>query len=171
MSRANCRRRRLPCRMCSLAKSVDGVAAVRNVDREVAVIHLEVWLYGPVAAYAGDREQHAHASLRLDMPDGTTLGSVLDHLGIPSEEKGMIFVNGQLTDMPGLDVGRSHELKDGDRVGIFHRKTMWPFQYRHGASISPELAEALAKMEGGSLHHSPGSVSEQDVAPGSGHTR
>ena len=170
MARANCCWRWLACRMCSLAKSVDGIAAVRNVDREVAVIHLDVWLYGPVAAYAGDREQSSHANLRLDMPDGSTIGSLLDHFGIPSEEKGMIFVNGQLTDMPGLDVGRFHELKDGDRVGIFHRKTMWPFQYRHGASISPELAEALTKMEGGSLHHSPRSVSEQDVASGSGRT-
>lgn len=122
------------------------------------MIRLEVWLYGPVAAYAGDKEQRAHANMRLEMPQGSTLGSLLDQLGIPNEEKGMVFVNGQLTDMPGLDVGRTHVLKDGDRVGLFHRKTMWPFQYRHGASISPELAEALQKLEGGPLHHSPGSV-------------
>ncbi len=122
------------------------------------MIRLEVWLYGPVAAYAGDKEQRAHASMRLEMPEGSTLGALLDHLGIPTEEKGMVFVNGQLTDMPGLDVGHSHVLKDGDRVGLFHRRTMWPFQYRHGASISPQLAEALDQLEGGPLHHSPASV-------------
>ncbi len=125
------------------------------------MIRLEVWLYGPVAAYAGDKGQRAAASMQLEMPDGSTLGSLLDQLGIPTEEKGMVFVNGQLTDMPGLDVGRSHVLKNGDRIGLFHRKTMWPFQYRHGASISPELAAALDKLEGGALHHSPASVKGQ----------
>lgn len=127
------------------------------------MIRLEVWLYGPLAAYAGDKEQRAHATLHLEMPAGTTIGALLEHLGISADEKGMIFVNGQLTDMPGLDIGRSRLLKDGDRVGLFHQKTMWPFQYRHGASISPELAEALDKLEGGPLHHSPASVKAQDA--------
>ena len=43
----------------------------------------------------------------------------------------------------------------GYRVGIFSPRSMWPFQYRHGASISPELQKAMQAQDGG-IHHSPG---------------
>jgi hypothetical protein len=120
-------------------------------------IRFEVWLYGSLAAYAGESAQPGHAALHLEMIEGATIRDLLDHLGIPADKKGIAFVNGQLTDMPGLDASRDRLLKDGDRVAFFDPKSMWPFQYRHGASISPELEKALNER-GGPMHHSPASV-------------
>lgn len=39
--------------------------------------------------------------------------------------------------MPGLAADLDLELADGDRVGIFHTKSMWPVQYRFGAAVTP----------------------------------
>ena len=76
---------------------------------------------------------------------------LLAKLGIPQKEKGITFVNGNLTDMPGLGADLERELHGGDRVGIFHLKSMWPFQYRFGASTSSEIMEALKGRT--MLHH------------------
>jgi hypothetical protein len=32
---------------------------------------------------------------------------------------------------------------------------MWPFQYRFGADLSPELKQAMLEHEGGALRHAP----------------
>lgn len=80
---------------------------------------------------------------------------LLTVLGLPLSEKGITFVNGQLTDMPGLAVDLDRRLEDGDRVALFHDRSMWPFQYRLGASVSPELGQAMLSSEGGALRHSP----------------
>ncbi len=79
---------------------------------------------------------------------------MLDRLGMPLEEKGITFVNGQLTDMPGLAADLDWEFREGDRVGLLHKQSMWPFQYRHGANLTPQLQEAMKQKEGGALHHS-----------------
>jgi len=115
-------------------------------------MHLEVWLYGPLARYGGEANQGSYAQLRLEMPEGVRMRDLLARLGIPLAEKGITFVNGQLTDMPGLAADLDLELADGDRVGIFHTKSMWPFQYRFGAGVNPVLEEKL--KERGVLHHS-----------------
>jgi len=39
--------------------------------------------------------------------------------------------------MPGLQPDLGHALRDGDRVALFHLKSMWPFQYRHGVAAIP----------------------------------
>lgn len=70
---------------------------------------------------------------------------LMERLGIPLEQKGITFVNGDLTDMPGLNADLERELRDGDRVGLFHEKSMWPFQYRNGAGTSPELMQAMQR--------------------------
>lgn len=117
------------------------------------MVLLDVWLYGPLARFAGEESRGSHAHLELEMPTGTRMGDLLLKLGIPTEEKGITFVNAQLTDMPGLNADRELELHHGDRIGIFHPKSMWPFQYRHGASINPLLQSAMERQEGGALHH------------------
>jgi len=61
---------------------------------------------------------------------------------MPTGERGVTFVNGQLSAMPGLQPDLGHILHDGDRVGFFDPKSMWPFQYRHGAAMIPEMAKA-----------------------------
>jgi hypothetical protein len=116
-------------------------------------IHLDVWLYGPVAQYAGEASQGSYAQLDVEMPAESTLGDLVSRLGIPLEERGITFVNGNLAALPGLDVDLSTVLRDGDRVGISHGKSMWPFQYRFGAHLTPELKESFRQRQDRGIHH------------------
>jgi len=45
--------------------------------------------------------------------------------------------------MPGLQPDLGHALRNGDRVALFHLKSMWPFQYRHGVAAIPEMSDAM----------------------------
>jgi sulfur carrier protein ThiS len=116
------------------------------------MIKLEVWLYGPLAQYAGEESHGSYAQLNLEVPEGTRMRDLLERLGIPLKEKAITFVNGQLTDLPGLAADLELELQDGDRIGFFHERSMWPFQYRFGASTSPQLLEAM--QQHGFFRHS-----------------
>lgn len=120
------------------------------------VIRLEVWLYGPLSRYAGNAVQSSHARLDLELPDGATMRDLLAHLNFPVADKGITFVNGRLTDVPGLAADLDFQFSDGDRVGFFHDRSMWPFQYRFGADMSTELRKAMLESEGGALRHAPG---------------
>lgn len=117
------------------------------------MITVDLWLYGPLAQYGGDANEGSHAHLALPLPAGATMQTMLDRLGLPLDEKGITFINRQLSDMPGLAADLGRELAEGDRVAIFHTKSMWPFQYRDRAASSPKLQEAL-RRQGGALHHS-----------------
>jgi sulfur carrier protein ThiS len=123
------------------------------VSKAMDAIHIEVWLYGPIARYAGEQSQGSYAELHLEFPAGSTLQDLIDHLGLPAEEKGITFVNGSLAALPGLDSDRKVVLHDGDRVGISHRKSMWPFQYRFGASQTSELQETFRQRDDRGIHH------------------
>ena len=116
-------------------------------------IHVEVWLYGPLARYAGEQSQGSYAELHLEFPTGSTMQNLLDRLGLSLEEKGITFVNGDLAALPGLDTDRDLVLHDGDRVGISHRKSMWPFQYRFGANLTPQLQETFRQQQDQAVHH------------------
>ena len=116
-------------------------------------IHVEVWLYGPIARYAGEQSQGSYAELHLEMPAGSTMQNLLDQLGLPPEEKGITFVNGDLAALLGLDADRDLVLHDGDRVGISHRQSMWPFQYRFGAHMTPQLQETFRQRQDQGVHH------------------
>ena len=123
---------------------------------------VEVWLYGPIREYAEnvrddivvDREVGtAHAQLYLALSAGTTVQGLLDRLDLPGEEKGITFINGKLAALPGVDADRTGELQAGDRVGISHRRSMWPFQYRFGASLEDELQETFRQRKDRGIHH------------------
>ena len=114
---------------------------------------IEVWLYGPIARYAGEASQGSHAQLSLEIPEESTLGDLVDQLGIPRDERGITFVNGNLAALPGLESSLSLVLGDGDRVGISHRKSMWPMQYRFGAQITPQLEEEFRQRKDRGVHH------------------
>jgi len=125
-------------------------------------ITVEVWLYGPIRRYAEEVKDDvvldrkfgsAHAELRLDLATGSTVQDLLDHLGLPDEEKGITFINGKLAAMPGVEADRTVELRDGDRVGISHRRSMWPFQYRFGASLEDNLQETFRQRKDRGIHH------------------
>ncbi len=109
------------------------------------MITLEVWLYGPLARYGGAADRGSFALLEPRLPDGSRMRDLLGFLSLPSEERGITFVNGALTAMPGVQPDLDQTLKDGDRLGIFHLKSMWPFQYRDGVALGPCLAQQVAR--------------------------
>jgi hypothetical protein len=119
----------------------------------VTMVNLEVWLYGPLAQYAGDASQGCYARLDLEMPEGSTIGDLVRRLEIPAEERGITFVNGNLAALPGLEADLDIVLGDGDRVGISHRKSMWPMQYRFGAQLTPQLQETFRQRKDRGVHH------------------
>ncbi len=123
-------------------------------------IQVEVWLYGPLARYAGEGSQGSYAQLYLYLPAGSTMQDLLDQIGLPSEEKGITFINGNLAALPGLEADREVVLHDGDRVGISHRNSMWPHQYRFGASATPQLEEAFRQREDQGIRHTYGRSEE-----------
>ncbi len=114
---------------------------------------IEVWLYGPIARYAGEASQGSYAHLEIEMPEGSTVEDLISRLGIPGEERGITFVNGNLAALPGLEADLGVTLHDGDRVGISHRKSAWPMQYRFGAQVTPELEETFRQRKDRGVHH------------------
>lgn len=116
-------------------------------------IHVEVWLYGPLARYAGEASRGSYAELHLELPAGSTFQDLLERLGLPAEEKGITFINGCLAALPGLEADRGVVLSDGDRVGISHRRSMWPFQYRFGASATEEVQATFRERGDRGIHH------------------
>lgn len=120
---------------------------------ECEMIQVEVWLYGPIARYAGEQSRGSYAQLLMALPAGSTMQDLLDRLELPAEEKGITFINGNLAALPGLGSDRGVVLHAGDRVGISHRKSMWPFQYRFGASLTEEIREEFRAREDRGVHH------------------
>jgi len=119
----------------------------------VSDIAVDVWLYGTLARYGGEAEQLSFANLQIRLPAGSTIADLLGRLRIRTEERGITFINGQLSAMPGLQPDLGHILCDGDRVGLFDLKSMWPFQYRHGAMMTDEMARAMGAKKDQGLHH------------------
>jgi hypothetical protein len=115
-------------------------------------ITLEVHLYGALSSYAKS-EIPGCASFNLTMPEKSTLRDVLASLMLPTEERGITFINGVLSALPGLQPDLGHVLHDKDRVAFFDLRSMWPFQYRHGAQMIEELNQELMADEGKGLHH------------------
>lgn len=123
---------------------------------------IEVWLYGPISRYGNEideelvqdrRVERSYAELHLALPAGSRLADLVDYLKLPSDEKGITFINGNLAAMPGVDTDREIELHHGDRVGISHRRSMWPFQYRFGASLDDTLRDKFRQREDRGIHH------------------
>ncbi len=113
-------------------------------------ITVDVWLYGPLARYGGDPANRIHARLEPELPAGSQMRDLLERLGLPTQERGVTFINGNLSAMPGLQPDLDQVLQDGDRVAFFHLKSMWPAQYRHGVALAPGMAQA---MEDGKIFH------------------
>ncbi len=82
------------------------------------------------------------------------MSTLLAHLGIPTEKRGITFINGDLSAMPGLQPDLNLVLKENDRVAMFDLKSMWPFQYRQNAAMTDEMARALSGRNQPGMHHS-----------------
>jgi hypothetical protein len=122
----------------------------------VAGIVLDVWLYGTLSRYGGGKGNRSFANLRIRFPAGSTVSDLLSRLKMPTEQRGITFINGRLSAMPGLQPDLSHILHDGDRVAFFDPKSMWPFQYRHGVALTDEMEHAMISERDHGLHHTYG---------------
>jgi len=116
-------------------------------------ILVDVWLYGNLAQYGGQANKGSFANPKIRLPEGSTMHDLLEHLHMPSEERGITFINGDLSAMPGMQPDLDHVLKDNDRVAFFHLQSMWPFQYRHGIAMAKEMTEAMHSSEDQGIHH------------------
>ncbi len=116
-------------------------------------ITVDTWLYGELARFGGDDKEHIFANRKVSLPEGSRLRDLLDILGMRTEERGITFINGQLSAMPGLQPDLDHPLRDGDRVAFFHLRSMWPFQYRHGVTMIQEMQKAIIETDQMGLHH------------------
>jgi len=111
-----------------------------------ASLAIDVRLYGPLARYGGSTRNIA-AQVVIKLARGSTMRDLLHALEMPTEARGITFINGNLSAMPGLQPDLDHRLRDGDRVAFFDPKSMWPFQYRHDVAAIGEFKEALAGRE------------------------
>lgn len=119
----------------------------------MAEIVIDTWLYGPLARYGGDPEQNVFANKKITLPEDGTVSDVLAQINLPTEQRGITFINGDLSAMPGLQPDLNHVLRDGDRIAFFHLTSMWPFQYRHGSAMIQEMQEAMLSSKDQGLHH------------------
>jgi hypothetical protein len=114
---------------------------------------IDVFLYGRMARY-GEATGYGYANVKIELAAGGTMKDLLGWLKLPTEERGITFINGNLSAMPGLQPDLDTVLNDGDRVAFFDQTSMWPFQYRNGAAMTDEMQKALAKEKDQGLHHS-----------------
>jgi sulfur carrier protein ThiS len=78
-------------------------------------VRIQLALFANLLPYlpeAGPDEQSGSAHARaMDLPDGSTVGQVVAHLGIPDGPR-VVFVNGR-------HAPDDHVLAEGDRLAIF----------------------------------------------------
>ncbi len=115
-------------------------------------IKIDVWLYGSLSKYGGGSAKKSYANPQVELPAGSRIIDLLDHLSLPTEERGLTFINGDLSAMPNLQPDLEHLLKDGDRVAFFHLQSMWPAQYRQGVDLAPGMSSELG-AENKIFHH------------------
>jgi hypothetical protein len=116
-------------------------------------ILLDIWLYGGLAKYGGQDNKGSYANPKVKLPEGSTMRDLLAYLHMPSEERGITFINGDLSAMPNMQPDLDHALQNNDRVAFFHLQSMWPFQYRHGITMAKEMSEAMHASEDKGVHH------------------
>ena len=119
----------------------------------MAGIVLDVWLYGTLSRYGSGKGNGSFANVRIRLPEGSTVHNLLSRLKMDTEKRGITFINGRLSAMPGLQPDLGHILNDGDRVAFFDPKSMWPFQYRHGVAMIDEMEHAMVSDKDHGLHH------------------
>ena len=125
----------------------------RLAGDKLADITVNLYLYGDLARYGDKAATCGFASLQVCLKERSVICDLLAHLGIPTKKRGVTFINAKLSAMPGLQPDLGYVLKNNDRVAFFDLKSMWPFQYRHGAIMIDEMAQALSAEKNEGLHH------------------
>lgn len=115
------------------------------------MINVNVSLYGSLARFGGGRHV-AQINVELEANSGKL--DLLTHLSIPEKERGYLFINAVLCEVPGISTGANEPLHNGDHIGIFSVDRLYPYQYRDGLPISEGLEKTLEKH--GAMHHSYG---------------
>ena len=113
------------------------------------MMKINVFLYGSLARFGSGRYV---AQMAVELKDGAGKADLLSQLGIPENERGYLFINAVLCEVPGLSTEANELLKHGDHVGIFSVDRLYPYQYRDGLPMSEGLK--LALQERGAMHHS-----------------
>lgn len=113
------------------------------------MIKVNTCLYGSLARFGGGKYV---AEVMVELAPGSGKLELLEFLGIPTDERGYLFINAVLCEVPGISTGANEILNDGDHVGIFSKDRLFPFQYRDGLPISEGLRKTL--REHGAMHHS-----------------
>lgn len=113
------------------------------------MIKVNVGLYGSLARFGGGKHV---AQVDIELEPGSGKLELLEHLGIPEEERGYLFINAVLCEVPGISSGANELLNNGDHVGIFSVDRLYPYQYRDGLPMSDGLKKVL--QEHGAMHHS-----------------
>lgn len=119
----------------------------------MAQISVNVFLYGALSHYVSPTTPGC-ANHIIEMPELSTIQDLLNILNITTEERGITFVNGNLSALPGFQPDLDNVLKNNDRVAFFDLKSMWPFQYRQGASMTEDLSGKISGLSDSSFHHS-----------------
>lgn len=115
-------------------------------------IKIDVWLYGKLSRYGGESAKKSYANPQVELPAGSRIIDLLNYLSLPTEERGITFINGDLSALPDLQPDLEQQLKDGDRVAFFHLQSMWPAQYRHGVDLAPGMSQEIGS-EKKIFHH------------------
>ena len=103
---------------------------------------VNVTLYGDIAHYAGGNHI---ATVDLQLKQDAVIDDLLKKISLPPEERGYLFKNAVLYDAPGLYASKEEKLQEGDHVGIFSTRHMWPYQYRDGIHMSESLKREMRK--------------------------
>lgn len=74
------------------------------------MLKIKVKLYATLSSFLGDVP--SGTPVEMDMPVGSTLGSLAELLKLPLDEVKICFVNGRIVELEQV-------LKEGDEVGIF----------------------------------------------------
>jgi hypothetical protein len=113
------------------------------VEGQLVEIKINTWLYGELSRYGGEADQGSFANILVNLDAGSTVRDLLATLSLPTEQRGITFINGNLSALPGLQPDLDQILSDEDRVAFFHLRSMWPYQYRSGAAMTGELSAAI----------------------------
>jgi hypothetical protein len=113
------------------------------------MINVNVSLYGSLARFGGG---HYVAQVNVELESNSGKAELLAQLGIPDHERGYLFINAVLCEVPGINTGANELLNDGDHIGIFSVDRLYPYQYRDGLPMSDGLRKRL--QEHGAMHHS-----------------
>ena len=113
------------------------------------MITVNVSLYGSLARFGGG---HHVAQLNVELEANSGKDELVARLSIPENERGYLFINAVLCEVPGIRTGANELLKDGDHIGIFSVDRLYPYQYRDGLPMSDGLRKTL--QEYGAMHHS-----------------